>query len=118
MKHLPRDIRMDRERKRLEDLAEQRGFKSAGEMLQHMYEVEQVPIQKIADTLVTPIWTLRKRFDELGIQVRTRGGRNYVKVDITPELLQELARDGVPAVAERLGVEPEALYIRLKDIQQ
>lgn len=114
-KHLPRNIRMTRERKRLEEVANTRGYESADKMLHDMYVVQRIPVHKIAEQLFTPMWTLRKRFDELGIKIRTRGGPNNVKVDITPELLGEISRDGIPAVSERLGIDMSTLYARLKD---
>lgn len=112
-KHLPRKIQLEREQKRLEDLAQRHGFSSFAEWLRDLYIVQKVPIQKISEQLFTPMWTLRKKFDELGINVRTRGGPNHVHIHMTEELYQEVCRDGIPAVCERLGVEYMALRRRL-----
>lgn len=105
---------MERERKRLDSVAQERGFENAAAMLHDMYVVQHIPIQKIADTLFTPIWTLRKRFDDVGITVKGRGGRNNVKYEITEELYQEVLRDGIEIVCSRLGVESVPFRQRLQ----
>lgn len=83
-------------------------------MLHDMYSVQQIPIERIARTLYTPIYSLRKRFDEIGLSVRTRGGRHNVKIEMTPELYAEACRDGTRCVALRLGVDEMTLRWRIR----
>lgn len=83
-------------------------------MIADLYDTQRMSIEKIAKSLFTPIWTLRKRFDELGINVKTRGGRNNVKFEVTKELYNEACRDGVLAVADRVGVDPATVELRLR----
>lgn len=114
-RHLPRSIRMERERKRLEQVAQERGYENSAVMLQKMYEVDCIPIEQIAHELFTPLWSLRKRFDELHIKVRNRGGRNNVLIEVTEDLYNEACRIGLSGVAERLGVDTLTLDIRLTE---
>lgn len=95
-------------------LAQNTGYENRAQMLYQMYVIDRVPIERIAHILVTPMWSLRKQFDEFQIEVRTRGGRNNVKVEVTEELVAEASRDGVPTVAARIGVDPVTLGLRLK----
>lgn len=115
-KHIIRLIRLERERKRLDEVALSLGHDSTEKMLYELYIVKGMPIETISKTLVTPMWTLRKRFDEAGISVRTRGGLrpSTVLTELTPDLISELMRDGVRAVADRLGVDPPALSAKLR----
>lgn len=109
-----RTIRMAREAQRLQDLAVAQGYENTDRMLHDLYVVKKTPLKVLVKQLNTPMWTLRKRLDTLGITMRKRGGANNTKVDITKELLQEIARDGVAATSERLGVTYAALLHRVK----
>lgn len=116
MAFMPRIITLEAERRRLEELAHKQGYPSLADMLYQLYIVQDISIEKIArEILFTSLWTLRKRFDELQIPMQTRGGKNWSKVEITPELVAECTRNGVPATAERLGLEPARLYVRLNE---
>lgn len=114
MKIVVRSILMERERKRLEEVAHKRGFDSCAIMLHDMYVVQEIPIEKISKLLYTPMWSLRKRFSELGIGVKSRGGKNHVRFEMTQELYNEVCRDGVMTVADRLGIDALALNTRIK----
>lgn len=102
-----------RERRRLEKLAQERGYVSCATMLYDLYIVKQIPIERIAHDLYTPMFTFRKVFDECGIAIRTRGGRHNVKVEMTKELYDEVCREGVETVAARLGMDGFALRLRI-----
>lgn len=110
----PRIVRLFRERDRLDKIARERGYENSNAMIADLYDTQRMSIEKIAKSLFTPIWTLRKRFDELGINVKTRGGRNNVKFEVTKELYNEACRDGVLAVADRVGVDPATVELRLR----
>lgn len=107
-------IRLIRERTRLEELAKERGFDSTASMLHDMYDAQQMSLTEICENLVTPMWSLRKAFAAAGIEARTKGGRNNVKFEITPELIDEVSRDGVSYVSMRLGVDYLTLANRLR----
>lgn len=85
-------------------------------MLQDMYSIQEISIHDLARMLYIPMKTLRSRMLLLGITMRPRGGKHpeVVKSEITPGLVDEVTRDGVPAVAERLGIDPVALQVKLK----
>jgi hypothetical protein len=106
---------MDRERKRLEEVARSRGYESTEKMLYDLYTVQQMPLKELAKNLFTPMWTLRKRLDEVGIQMRSRGGPNNRPWMITREVVEEVSREGVVSVARRLGVNEQQFRKRLKD---
>lgn len=110
-----RVLRMNRYRLRIDKLAREKGFESTEKMLYEMYEVQHLPLKKIGEILVIPMWSLRKRFDELGITVRSKGGRNYIKTIITPELIEEVCRDGVGATADKLGIDQISLNAKLRE---
>lgn len=113
--YLPRLQRMIRERIKLEKVAEERGYENADIMLHDLYTHQRIPIEKISKMLLTPMWSLRKRFTELGINVRTRGCReDRREIEITMELFKEASRDGTDVTALRLGVEQQTLQNRLK----
>lgn len=112
---LLRFARLMRERQRLHAFAVEQGFDSTAAMLYELYITQDVPVEEISRRLLTPMWTLRKLFDEYQIPVGPRGGRNNVKLEMTPELIQEVMRDGVPAVAERTGIEAAHLYVKMND---
>lgn len=114
-KHLPRNIQLAREQKRLERVARDLGYESSGAMYYEMYVVQRIPLHEISQRLYTPLWSLRKRFDELGITVNKRGGANNVKFELTDELMAEVNRDGISAVCDRLGVNFVSLYLRVRE---
>jgi len=107
-------IRIDREKARLAKVATELGYENTQHMLHELYVVQNVSIAKISARLFTPYRTLYRTMLALGIKIKSRGGRNNVRTEITAELLAEIARDGVAAVAERLGVEPSTFSARLK----
>lgn len=111
-------IRLTRERVKLERLAREQGLDGIAGLLYDMYVVKGMSIEKIAKTLVTPIWSLRKMFDEFEIPVNLRGGPNAQKFDVTQELIEEVSKIGVSATAARLGLEPTTLYWRLRKYYQ
>lgn len=113
-KHLPRNIRIKRERERLDELAASLGFENTDKMLYELYVVQRTPLKELQAKLFTPMYTLRRRLEEICVPMRSRGGRNNVKSEITPELIDEVSRDGVTAVAMRLGIDGPALGARLK----
>ena len=107
-----RTVRMYREQKRLEKVAEERGYDSIESMLYDMYAVQRIPLKRLRELLYTPMWSLRRRLGEI-CKMRSRGGRNNVKVEMTEELYNEVIADGVPTVADRIGVDQVSLQLRM-----
>lgn len=111
-----RVLRVNRYKLRMDRLAREKGYETAAKMLYEMYEVQHMSLEDIRETLLIPHWTLRKILtEELGITIHPKGGRNNVLIEITPELIEEVSRDGITATARGLGVHPVALRIRLQD---
>src|SRR5262245_14484489 len=107
-------LRAAQRAKRLQELAAQRGHASLGDMLRALYATHNVT--QMAHVLHTSTYTVRELLTAHGITVRRVGGARNTKsrVTITPQVLQDLACDGVPAVAERLGISDVALRHQLK----
>lgn len=102
----------------LDDVARASGFENYKAMLQELYVVQRTALVDLAKQLHITEGRVRKHLHRYGIPLRARGGPNNVKIVMTPELYREVCRDGVPAVAERLGVESGVLYARLKKLQK
>lgn len=109
-----RKIRMAREEKRLTQVAQERGFEDSDALIRDMYITQGKSIKDIQEELFTPMWSLKKRLVRLGIPFRSRGGPNNVITHITRELVEECLRDGVNAVADRLGITTQLLSSRMK----
>lgn len=97
----------------LEDLAAKQGYPSYKDMLHELYVVQGKGLHEIAAMCHVFYRRTRKHLLRFGIPIRARGGPNNVKVVLTDVLVQEIIRDGVPAVAERLGVTDGVLRLRL-----
>lgn len=98
----------------LETVAKLAGFPDYKSLLQQRYQVECVSLQDLAENLHISQPRLKKHLEKYGIPLRKRGGANNVKIVLTAELIQEIARDGIPAVSMRLGVESSVLYARIR----
>jgi hypothetical protein len=98
----------------LDHLAVDAGFESYKSLLYELYVVRHLSLDDVGQCCHIHYRRVRKHLEQFGITVRSRGGRNNVKYELTPELLHEIMRDGVPTVAMRLGVESGMLYERLK----
>lgn len=94
-----RPLRVD-----LEDIAHKRGYETIHHMLHELYVVAGMSINEVAEDLHISYKTAKAHIKAAGIQLRPQGGVNYQKITWTPELRDEVLRDGVTAVALRLGV--------------
>lgn len=102
----------------MDKLAKERGYETTAKMLHEMYVVQHMSLESITETLVLPHWTARRILVQLGIQIRSKGGPNNVLIEVTPELIEEVSRDGVTAAARTLGVHPLSLHTRLREWYQ
>lgn len=85
------------------------------EMLWHeLYDVQKLSITTLATRLGISRNTIRQALARRHIQVRGRGGPNNLVLALTPEVIEEVRRDGVLAVAKRMELNYTTLYKRLR----
>jgi DNA invertase Pin-like site-specific DNA recombinase len=82
-----------------------------------MYK-ELKSIEAIANELLISRHTVRIAFERYQIGVKTQGGAQYIKFEVTEALLDEIEAVGVTAVARRLGVDYTSVYKRTKDARR
>lgn len=98
----------------LEIVARRAGFADFKSLLDQWYTVERMGLTEVGERLHITWKRARKHLIRYGIPIRGPGGANNVLIVMTKELVQEIARDGVPAVAARLGVQDSVLYARIR----
>lgn len=89
----------------LERIAAEQGFESSAAMLYELYVVRRMSLNELSDLLLLSVWDLRAKIAAEGITLRSRGGKNNVKLEITEEFVREVSKHGIPAVAARLGLD-------------
>ena len=104
--------------KDLERLAQETGYPDYRTLLYELYVVQRIGLYELAARCHMHYRRVRKHLIRFGIQVRGRGGANNVKIVLTPQLLREVMKDGIPAVADRLGVHSSVLRARLKALER
>lgn len=97
----------------LERIAREHGYADYRSMLYECYVVQGMSLVELARRLHIHHNRLKRHLTRFGIPIRKRGGRNHLKIEVTAELLEETIRDGIPAVALRLGVTQSALHARI-----
>lgn len=108
----------ERTRIRLDEVLRLSPYDSVEHMLRDLYEVQRWSIPKLMQHLGLAEVTVKSLLRHFGIKTRTRGGANNVKVVLTEELIAEISRDGVTAVALRLGVDYTTLQTKLKKLRR
>lgn len=98
----------------LENVARRAGYAEYKDLLVDWYVVQRLALLDIAERLHVTQQRVRKHLVRFGITIRGKGGANNVKVVLTQALLEEVAKDGIPAVAMRLGVAQPVLYARIR----
>lgn len=93
------------------------GFESEEAMWQDYYIVRKLSITQLAERLGVSRNTVRAALERLEIPVRSRGGPNNQKLDVTDELVDEIRRDGIAAVAKRRGLSYTTVYKRLYHVK-
>ena len=65
-----------------------------------------MPIKTLRKAVRVDYYTLRLELEKCGIPLRRRGryARNHKQFSLTQELFNEICRDGIRAVATRLGM--------------
>lgn len=95
-------------------VAADRGHESVEHLFRDLYVRQDMSIEEVAEELHIGPKTAKRWLKKLGIQLRPRGGAQNVKIAFTEELVQEIIRDGVTAVALRLGVDRTTLIWHLR----
>jgi DNA-binding Lrp family transcriptional regulator len=86
------------------------GFPDEPTMFKSLYST--MSLHELAKSLGISAHTLRKKLDENGVQRRTRGGPNYVKVTMNDDVVDEMIAKGAKAVAISQGVSVYTLFKR------
>jgi transposase-like protein len=94
-------------------VAQRLGYDTEWAMWNDLYVTRALSITQLAKKLDVSRNTVRSALDRLQIDIRRRGGPNNQKLEITDELIEEVKKDGVAAVAKKLGLPYSTLYKRL-----
>lgn len=98
----------------LNELAKGAGYASYPELLYDFYVARHYSLHECGARLGINWMRVRRHLERFEIPVRKRGGPNNVKVVLTEQLVGEIMRDGLAAVALRLGVSYSVLYSRVR----
>jgi transposase len=91
------------------------GYASELAMWQDLYEQKGLSISELADRFNVGRTTIRDALWRRGIAVRSRGGANHHdKIVPNPELLEAVRKEGIRAVAIRMGLSKTAVYKRIR----
>lgn len=101
----------------LDQLARSAGYEDYKSALHELYVTQGLGLAQLASRFNISQGRVRRHLARFEIPLHGRGGLQHRKVIVTQELLQEIAREGVPAVAAKLGVEPPILYQKLKQVK-
>lgn len=98
-----------------DSVAQRLKYANALAMWQDLYGQQSLSISQLAERLGISRNAIRLALIKAGVVRRTRGGaQNNKTVVVTPDLLSEIRRNGVAAVAKRLDVNGTTLYKRLR----
>lgn len=98
----------------LERAARRAGFEDLKALLTQWYVIEGMSLIEVGERLHIHENRVRKHLARYGIPLRHRGGAHIIQLVITDDLVNEIARDGIPLVADRLGLEHTVLYTRIR----
>lgn len=98
----------------LDDTAKSLGYTDYQSMLYDLYVVQGLGASPIAERLRLTRARVVRHLERFRIPRRSAGGANNVKIVLTPALVHEIHKNGVPATAARLGMETMQLYARIK----
>ena len=92
---------------KLVERAQAAGFTSVEACLHTLYVERRLKLEEVCRVLGISFRTMRGLLGTYDIPVKPLGGVR--RIEITPELFEEICRDGIPAVAARRGVNHTAL---------
>lgn len=90
------------------------GYDSEAAMWEDLYLKKGLSFSQMSRKLDVSRNVIREALIRAGIPSKKRGGPNNAHVEMPDELLDEIRKDGVAAVAKRLGVRYPTLYKRLR----
>lgn len=93
-----------------EMLARNLGHADETAMWKTLYVDRRISLQQLANQFASTPHSIRIRLQACQIPLRSRGGKNNLKVELTKELEAEIKEKGVLQTAKRLGVAPQTLY--------
>lgn len=88
-------------------------YESPAEMWKDLYGKRGMSLITLSERFAVSQNSIRKALVASGVDIRSRGGPNNLKVPVTDELLQEVAEMGVLKTAEKHQVDPTTLYKKL-----
>lgn len=97
----------------LEPVFTKMGYKSESDFWIDLYVTQGLSISQLIIRLGISRNTIRARLEKHGIPIRSRGGANNQKLEITDELINEIRDEGITPVAKRLGLSYTTIYKRL-----
>jgi len=89
------------------------GYTGEVEMWKDLYTTRRLSISQLSRKLDVGRNTIRASLGKSGIVLRKRGGPNNQRLVVTDELVEEVRKDGVAAVAKRLKLDYTTLYKRI-----
>lgn len=94
-----------------ERIAHSFGYETERLMWAEMYKTHS--ISELSQKLGVSMHTVRIKLADAGVPIRSRGGPNYVKADLSDITDEDIALRGIPAIAIEKGVSPSTVYKRL-----
>jgi transposase-like protein len=86
---------------------------------ENLYVDRKLSISELAEQFGVGRSTIRSSLIRNEIEIRERGGPNHRTAPAGPaDLEQQITRDGVAAVAARLGISTAAVYKRMKRLRE
>jgi DNA-binding NtrC family response regulator len=95
-------------------LAQRLGYASDEAMWADLYDVKHLSVAALATRLGISRNAIRSTLKKRGAGMRKRGGANNRREDLSDEIIDEVRKDGVMAVAKRMKVKYTTLYKRLR----
>jgi transposase len=88
------------------------GYASELDFWTDLYVTRKHSIAELAERLDVSRNTIRSTLERLNVPIRKQGGPNNQKLAANDEIAEEIEKDGVSAVAKRLGLSYAAVYKR------
>ena len=92
-------------------LAKEMGYSSTKEMWTEMYD--RFSLASLAQRFGISQKIIRDQLIANGVGIKSRGGANFQKIEVTDALIEKVKTEGIAKVAKDLGVDKTTLYKRL-----